>query len=101
MAEKSQEGAVHYLPASIFSFLIDNDEKELKHPFRQSYQTVVLFADVSGYTALCEAMAAKGTSRVGLFEQSKHVKFIHTHYSETHHRRALLALIMDTCRCFW
>jgi class 3 adenylate cyclase len=49
-----------YLPASILSFLLENVDSHRPAPFRQDYETVVLFADVSGFTALCEAMAAKG-----------------------------------------
>jgi hypothetical protein len=31
------DGLVHYLPASIFSFLHENDERPLTPPFRQTY----------------------------------------------------------------
>ena len=33
---------------------------ELSPPLKHSYDTAVLFADVSGYTAMCEAMANSG-----------------------------------------
>jgi class 3 adenylate cyclase len=56
------EAISSYIPASILNYLLINSEKELKPPFRQEYSTCVLFADVSGFTALCEAMAAKGPS---------------------------------------
>lgn len=51
------------MPTSIISHLIEareNDSPEEELPIIQSLRTVVLFADVSGYTAMCEAMANSG-----------------------------------------
>jgi class 3 adenylate cyclase len=56
------EAITSYLPASILSYLLDHSEGPFNPPLRQTYRTCVLFADVSGFTALCEAMAAKGPS---------------------------------------
>eukprot|EP01029_Cantina_marsupialis_P002742 TRINITY_DN1261_c0_g3_i2.p1 TRINITY_DN1261_c0_g3~~TRINITY_DN1261_c0_g3_i2.p1 ORF type:complete len:330 (+),score=83.07 TRINITY_DN1261_c0_g3_i2:131-1120(+) len=47
-----------YLPSLIISHLIDNDPTK-NRPQRQKYDTVCVFADVSGFTALSEAMGAK------------------------------------------
>lgn len=51
-----------YVPASILSYLLDQDDFDdpPTPPFKQIYTTCVMFADVSGFTALCEAMSAKG-----------------------------------------
>ena len=54
------EALCSYLPASILSFLLEQGGKAIAPPTRQSYKTAVLFADISGYTALCEAVASKG-----------------------------------------
>lgn len=51
----------HYLPASILDYIRNPSVPDKKEPpFEQQYETCVLFADVSGYTALCEACASKG-----------------------------------------
>lgn len=56
-----------YLPASVLSYLLEHstnntnaDTGLLIPPFRHSYTTCVLFADVSGFTSLCEHMASYG-----------------------------------------
>jgi class 3 adenylate cyclase/GNAT superfamily N-acetyltransferase len=54
------EALTSYLPASILSYLLGHAEEPLKPPLRQTYSTCVLFADVSGFTALCEAMGSYG-----------------------------------------
>lgn len=48
-----------YLPSMIVRHLKDHDTTELP-PSRQTYTTVCMFADVSGFTALSEAMAKYG-----------------------------------------
>lgn len=53
-------GLATYLPASIVEYYLSHDEMPFKPPFRHRYKTVALFADVSGYTAMCEAMAELG-----------------------------------------
>ena len=53
------EALASYIPASILSYLTTNDEKkgkEMTLPIRDSYESVVLFADVSGFTAMCEVI---------------------------------------------
>ena len=47
------------MPATVLNYLQDEDAG-LSLPVEQSYETCVLFADVSGFTALCEAMAQMG-----------------------------------------
>ena len=55
------ESVASYLPATILSYIVDNAYKsDMRAPFKQNFRTCTLFADVSGYTKLCEAMAAKG-----------------------------------------
>lgn len=52
-----------YLPASIVTFLEKRAQLkggELKAPFTDTYQSVVLFADVWGFTSICEAAATNG-----------------------------------------
>lgn len=49
-----------YLPGSVLSFVVDQQVETLSPPMRHDYETVVLFADVSGYTAMCEAMSQSG-----------------------------------------
>eukprot|EP00808_Paulinella_micropora_P008539 g800.t1 len=51
-----------YLPASIIGYLqhLEDVKEEFKTPATQTFTTSVLFADVSGFTALCEQMAKKG-----------------------------------------
>lgn len=52
-------GLATYLPASIVEYYLSHgDDIPFKPPFRHRYKTVALFADVSGYTAMCEAMSA-------------------------------------------
>lgn len=56
-----------YLPASILKYVrkrsedSEGERSAFKPPIRQTYSTAVLFADVSGYTALCERCALRGT----------------------------------------
>ena len=38
----------------------EEDYEKMTPPMQHSYETVVLFADVSGYTAMCEAMSNTG-----------------------------------------
>lgn len=47
-----------YLPSSVLNYLIGHTQ--LIPPIKDDYETVVLFADVSGYTAMCEAMSEQG-----------------------------------------
>jgi hypothetical protein len=47
-----------YLPATILPLLAD-DQQQLTTPFRQCFDTAVLFCDVAGYTKLCEQCAAR------------------------------------------
>ncbi len=42
---------------------MNSGEKDVKAPFRQSYDTAVLFADVSGFTKLSEFFANKDPER--------------------------------------
>lgn len=49
-----------YLPSSIVSYVADAPTTTMEEPLCQTYETVVIFADVSGYTAMCEAIAAIG-----------------------------------------
>ncbi|CEO99499.1 Phosphodiesterase [Plasmodiophora brassicae] len=63
-----------YVPASIIRFLQENASSDKSHmvaPFRHSYETVVLFADVSGFTDLSERLAMKG--REGSEQLAKHL----------------------------
>lgn len=59
---------VNYIPTSILSHLAKSDDQkrqeggDVSGPIVQEFRTVVLFADVSGYTKMCEAMAKSGTS---------------------------------------
>src|ERR1700749_15635 len=53
------EAICSYIPASILNYLMSNAETELKPPFRQNYSSCALFADISGFTALCESMSGK------------------------------------------
>lgn len=48
-----------YLPSTVVTFLLDHDTPSVA-PVRQSFSTVCMFADVSGFTALSEAMARYG-----------------------------------------
>lgn len=50
-------GLATYLPASIVEYYLHDADIPFKPPFRQRFKTVALFADVSGYTAMCEAMS--------------------------------------------
>ena len=61
------EALCSYLPASVLSYLLEHSNNNINAdtgllvpPFRHSYTTCVLFADVSGFTALCEAMGVYG-----------------------------------------
>lgn len=61
MSEKSY--LTTFLPSSVLGFLAEQANSEIvkwNPPLAQTYSTAVLFADVSGFTAMCEAMAAKG-----------------------------------------
>jgi class 3 adenylate cyclase len=52
-----------YIPASILTYLINTERDpnaQIELPIRDTYESVVLFADVSGFTAMCEALSAKG-----------------------------------------
>lgn len=49
-----------YLPSSIVSYANEHEHTPLQPPAQQNYETAVLFADVSGYTAMCEKLAALG-----------------------------------------
>ena len=56
------ESFASYLPASVFNFLLEESgsaDAKLTPPLKQTYSTCVLFADISGFTALCEAMSMK------------------------------------------
>lgn len=53
------QGLCTYLPSSILDFLYTSDQ-DAEPPLRQDYETVVLFADVSGFTKLSEAFADRG-----------------------------------------
>lgn len=53
-------GLATYLPASIVEYYLGHEDTPFKPPFRHRYKTVALFADVSGYTAMCEAMSELG-----------------------------------------
>lgn len=48
-----------YLPTSVLGYVTE-ETGEIDTPQKHDYETVVLFADVSGYTAMCEAMARLG-----------------------------------------
>mmetsp|Transcript_9271 Transcript_9271/g.32672 ORF Transcript_9271/g.32672 Transcript_9271/m.32672 type:complete len:2305 (-) Transcript_9271:160-7074(-) len=65
---KYVETLASYLPSLIVHHLLEHDPT--RHPpGRQSYNTVCVFADVSGFTALSEAMAKFGP------EGAEHLKF--------------------------
>lgn len=51
-----------YIPVSILNYVQQhtNEKDGVEPPIQHSYETVVMFADVSGYTAMCEAMALTG-----------------------------------------
>eukprot|EP00457_Paulinella_chromatophora_P000274 gb/GEZN01000274.1/.p1 GENE.gb/GEZN01000274.1/~~gb/GEZN01000274.1/.p1 ORF type:complete len:1599 (+),score=219.44 gb/GEZN01000274.1/:94-4890(+) len=51
-----------YLPASIIGYLqqLEDQKEAFSTPATQTFTTSVLFADVSGFTMLCEEMAKKG-----------------------------------------
>ena len=53
-----------YLPSIILKYLTeqkdDNDNTTSTPPFTQCFNSIALFADVSGFTAMCEAMSRKG-----------------------------------------
>lgn len=57
--KNKMEALCSYLPASLLSHLLLQSSSALSPPFRQCYSTAALFADVSGYTAMCEAMSAR------------------------------------------
>ena len=46
------------LPKAVIDFALD--QNELNPPLQQTFDTVALFADVSGFTKLSEALASKG-----------------------------------------
>ena len=46
-----------YLPWSVAGHHLQDPEAGDHLPFTHSYETCALFADVSGFTALCEAMS--------------------------------------------
>jgi hypothetical protein len=54
-----------YLPATIVSYLLDCGPLPVAglQPRRQEFETVVLFADISGFTKLSEAMNLKYKDR--------------------------------------
>lgn len=54
-----------YLPNLIVQHLIEEDGK-IEVPYRQTLETVCMFCDVSGFTALSEAMARNGKGAEGL-----------------------------------
>eukprot|EP00456_Euglypha_rotunda_P037745 TRINITY_DN2899_c0_g1_i11.p1 TRINITY_DN2899_c0_g1~~TRINITY_DN2899_c0_g1_i11.p1 ORF type:complete len:641 (-),score=69.21 TRINITY_DN2899_c0_g1_i11:24-1946(-) len=56
------DSVASYLPATIMEYLRDHSDGDTPatSPFKRDFQTAVLFADVSGYTALCEALAEYG-----------------------------------------
>eukprot|EP01083_Nonionella_stella_P116469 346080_1 len=60
----SFETLCSYLPASIVSYLSDADvlKHKPKPPFKHTWETVVLFADISGFTMLSENLASRGPS---------------------------------------
>ena len=62
-SKAKMESLCSYLPASILSHLVSHSETPaaLAPPFRQTYTTAVLFADVSGYTQMCEQMSMRGS----------------------------------------
>eukprot|EP00468_Gymnochlora_sp_CCMP2014_P001612 CAMPEP_0167741370 /NCGR_PEP_ID=MMETSP0110_2-20121227/821_1 /TAXON_ID=629695 /ORGANISM="Gymnochlora sp., Strain CCMP2014" /LENGTH=603 /DNA_ID=CAMNT_0007625419 /DNA_START=120 /DNA_END=1927 /DNA_ORIENTATION=+ len=57
------QGLCTYLPSTILDYLYMHSEKldNKEPPFRQDYETVVLFADVSGFTKLSEKFANRGS----------------------------------------
>ncbi|GMH65121.1 hypothetical protein TrRE_jg11242, partial [Triparma retinervis] len=55
-----------YLPSLIVHQLVENEEETTNAPLRQTYDTVCLFCDVSGFTALSEAMEHSGQGAEGL-----------------------------------
>ena len=59
---RKMESLCSYLPTSILTHLAaaSSTASSLAPPFRQTYTTAVLFADVSGYTAMCEQMSMRG-----------------------------------------
>src|SRR5262249_20743100 len=55
--------AASFVPVTVRRFLQENahlDDNAFKAPMRQEFRTVALFADVSGFKELSEALAAKG-----------------------------------------
>ena len=77
-----------YLPSTVLSAVLDMHAKgRTSMPQIDSYETCVLFADVSGFTALTEALSANGPE--GAEQIAKHVRPL------TVSRRASLIL----CRC--
>ena len=59
---RKMDSLCSYLPTSILTHLAaaSSTPSSLAPPFRQTYTTAVLFADVSGYTAMCEQMSMRG-----------------------------------------
>jgi hypothetical protein len=57
----STDALCSYVPATIIRYL-SSQALSLRYqaPFRHSFETVVVFADISGYTALSEKLASKG-----------------------------------------
>ena len=77
-----------YLPSTVLSAVLDmHAQGRTSMPQIDSYETCVLFADVSGFTALTEALSANGPE--GAEQIAKHVRPL------TVSRRASLIL----CRC--
>ena len=65
---RKMDSLCSYLPTSILTHLASasSTPSSLAPPFRQTYTTAVLFADVSGYTAMCEQMSLRG-NRIARF----------------------------------
>ncbi len=62
------ESLASYVPGLIIDRLIADADSNLTPsiPWRQKYETVCLFCDVSGFTALSERMAMNGKGAEGL-----------------------------------
>ena len=74
VAPHDKDALTSYLPSTVLSAVLDmHAQGRTSMPQIDSYETCVLFADVSGFTALTEALSANGPE--GAEQIAKHVRW--------------------------
>eukprot|EP01017_Pseudomicrothorax_dubius_P008187 TRINITY_DN12666_c0_g1_i1.p1 TRINITY_DN12666_c0_g1~~TRINITY_DN12666_c0_g1_i1.p1 ORF type:complete len:421 (+),score=64.82 TRINITY_DN12666_c0_g1_i1:2-1264(+) len=61
LQHNANQSLLGFVPALILQRILDNPDKDISFPEKQTTKTVVMFADISGFTVLSESLSKRGS----------------------------------------